>query len=384
MKKVFLSLTIIVAALLMGIVYAQPLQALECGEVIPDNTPEGVLRDYISDCNAKIGQSKGKQATLAATINYLDNQIYLAVAEIAQITAKLDTLELEISDLTGKIENIDYSLDDLTELFVNRVKSSYKESKSTNITLSLFNNSGFFDFFRHLEYVQKVRDHDQEVLISLESARLDFDQQKSLKEEKQAEVQSLKQELDSQKNSLNTQKSDKDRLLAQTKNDEDRYQELLAIALADLDSITRALSSVGTKIGPVQKGDVIGVVGNTGCSTGPHLHFGVYSDAKVEEGQVHGNQANPHNYLGGFAHPLPGSIITADYGESYIMVIHTGVDYAYPYSQGSTLGSPIYAADSGIAYATQDSQPCSWTGTVGKGVVIDHQNGLVTLYWHMP
>jgi peptidoglycan hydrolase CwlO-like protein len=219
--------------------------ALQCGEDLPDDAPEGVVRDYVASCQSKIASSKGEQATLASAIGYLNTQISLARAEIIKTQQDLDRINLEISDLSGKIENIDYSLDDLTELFVSRVKSSYKESKSTNIALSLFNTSGFFDFFRHFQYVQKIRDHDQEVLISLESARLDLDQQKSLKELKQAEVQSLKIELSSQQAVLNGQVATKNKLLADTKNDEKKYASLLSSAQSQLAAFQRFVAGQG-------------------------------------------------------------------------------------------------------------------------------------------
>ena len=57
---------------------------------------------------------------------------------------------------------------------------------------------------------------------------------------------------------------------------------------------------------------------------------------------------------------------------------HTGLDIV------DYFGAPIYAAESGTVYTFQDSQSCYLTGTVGKGVAIDHHNSIVTLYWHIP
>ena len=66
----------------------------------------------------------------------------------------------------------------------------------------------------------------------METARTNYDDQKTLKEEKQIALEAAKQKLESQKVLLAQQKVAKENLLAVTKNDEKKYQQFLAQAIA--------------------------------------------------------------------------------------------------------------------------------------------------------
>ncbi len=333
----------------------------------------------IQQIQEEIEQYEREVSRLRSQANTLSNQIARFNAQIRLTTLKIAETQEKILLLGGRIDQLEVSLETLTEAFSSRASETYKMTRLGDSFIFLISAPDLSSVFSRYHYLQRIQEADRDLLMRLQKAQGVYQEEKTDQED-------LQEQLEIQRANLDNQKAAKGRLLQATKNDEKKYQELLEAARADLRSIERALSAVGAKIGDVNKGEVIAIAGNSGCSTGPHLHFEVFENAKVEGGRVVGTRTNPHKYLdnGQFQHPLPGSIITADYDEQYLLGIHTGIDFAYRYDDRQTYGASIYAAEGGVAYLAQDSEACYLTNTVGRGVIIDHQNGLVTLYWHIP
>ena len=61
---------------------------------------------------------------------------------------------------------------------------------------------------------------------------------------------------------------------------------------------------------------------------------------------------------------------------------HNAIDMV---DSGSWIGSPIRAAKDGVLhYATDSRVYCpDINNSIGKGAIIDHGNGIKTIYWHM-
>lgn len=384
MRKILIALVLFLSLALAGnsgLLYAQTPESSPTPTPTPESKSKKLeeINKQISETQAKLSDLYGQEKTLSSQIAVIDNQIKLTTLKINSIEQQISDLTLDIDTADKKIDKLETSLDKLSEVLINRIKATYVIGNSSSFQV-LVSSDNVSDFVKRANYLRIAQAHDRRLIYDTVQAKNDYSNQKDIFEDKKTKIEELKQELETYNVQLDKDKEGKEQLLSITKNDEAKFQELLARLKADAASINAALGNIGAKIGPVNKGDVIAGVGSSGCSTGPHLHFEVYTNAKVENGRVVGTRTDPKPYLenSSYQQPVPGypGSVTTWYGEVYFLGVHTGIDIANPF------GTPIRAMDSGDAYAT--SAMCGYNGSLGKGIVVDHKNGLVTLYWHIP
>ncbi len=402
------------AFLVLFLSFSSPIQAAECEQYKCD--ADNLSSDERSVCYNKqiaclqgaISEVKTQQTTLNSTISVLNGEINLQQVQINQLVAEISRLEKDIGELSERISGLNVSLDRLSTMLINRIRAQYKRANQSPIALLLSADS-FGSFISKYKYLSTAGEQTAYAMTRAESQRLDFDEQKELKESKQAEVEKKRAEVEEQKQSLAAKRQEQQSLLTATKNSEARFQSMLRDAEKELAQIAAAANIVIRQGNGVQvkKGEVIGTMGNSGYSTGAHLHFGVYkySVSQFQNtgswGWYYSNYVNPLDKLksksvtwstgcandpsgvadagkGDWEWPMGGIRITQNYGSN------TCYNWLYggkphPALDMVAIGSKfIMAATDGEAYFCRNC-----LGDGGNGVFIFHDDNYMTLYWHL-
>lgn len=361
------------------------------------------LNNKISELEGKISDLKKQENSLESQISVMDNQIQLTQYRINLVQDQINEATLDIDTANKRIKKLEGSLQDVSEVLLNRIKATYQAGETDPLQI-LLSSTNLQDFLARENYLKIVQEHDRDLLYNTQQAKIDYANQKELLESKKKKILTLQTQLEGYNKELDNEKAAKKDLLQIAKRDEQEYQKRLADALRERQAIQNAAKSlITTESRHVNRGEVIGYMGNTGYSFGAHLHFGVYNVSSLEAYDYYSNHENPLNVLGpqnvkwgtGCSSDPSGNTITGS--GSFAWPMSTGslnITQGYGqtcYSSSYYRGNPhpaldmynnadiaVRAAESGEAYFCRK---CTSDGA--NGVFIFHSNGKMTLYWHL-
>lgn len=331
------------------------------------------LENKIKDYTQKLNQLSSQKDTLSNQIKIIDSEVEITLLKISQSEITIRSLEIEINSLSDKIGELDQYLNKLSADYIRQVVQNYKLRKA-NPFFILLQNRRFNSIFEQYKYLSALQKNSQNTLVNLETARTNYNFQKNQKEQKQAEVEHLKSVLADQQANLASQRDSKNKLLVVTRNDEAKYQKLKQEAENELSYLLKA-KYVGKRV--VKKGDVLGLMGNSGYSFGDHLHFGLYSLAEDHLASwSYPNDIDPFGYLNQHRWPMEDYRITQGRGKTaysylYSDHFHHGVDMV-------SGNKSVRAVEDGVAYFYRN--PGS---SLGNHVRLFHADGKMSLYLHL-
>lgn len=347
-----------------------------------------------------------QRESMVAQVAYLSGKIELSKAKIEAAKEKIISLEKEIESISDKISKLENSLTKISGMLIDRIVATYKFG-DFNLLNAVLTSTRFSNFINRYKYIQTVQAHNRRLLFQIQNSKVNFQDQKILREDKKVELDQTRKNLEKEQVTLAVQKKEKEIFLVTTKNSEDKYRSELASAKKEAEGIQQAaslLSSAGIAK-HVGRGEVVGVMGNTGFSTGAHLHFAVYNlnEADMNKFNFNSGYDNPVSVLGNrnllfeanacddvspsektnktigtgsWEWPMAGPTISQCYG-------HT--PWSWRYQAGIHNGLDMWDDDNKMVKAVEEGNAYTYRGgqSAGNGVFIFHKNGKMTLYWHL-
>lgn len=308
---------------------------------------EKEIESYQSELK-KVG---GQKNTLQNTINRLQLEQKKIQADIRYTQNKISATDLELEQLGIDIGSAKRSID-LNERAVGETLRSLNEQDDNDMVSLLLKYSSLADFWNQIDQLQQVRSGLGNQVKDLVSQKQLLESKQADSEAKRSSLVSLKNQYSDQNSVLQNNAQEKNKLLSATKNQEANYQKLLKDKQAARDAIEKEIRSYESQ-----------------------LQFILDPNSIPPKGTAV------------FNWPLnPPVIITQLFGGTEFAKQNAGIYGNRPYHPGidlnASVGTPIHAPLAGTVRATGNTDLVPGCYSWGKWTLIDHTNGLSTLYAH--
>lgn len=327
-------------------------------------------------------QQQKAAATYEEQIERTEKTIQTVQSSLQVTSTKINQKEQDISVAAKDIDAKSQRLAELNGDQNKAIVDLYEMQIGSGSTeVMLVGNRSLSEVIDQSEYTQSVLDYVKHITDEVAHAKSDLEQKKSTLEGQRNELASLRSQQQAQKIGLESEKRQKDYLLTEATKKEQTYEQLAEAAERrkqefdqQIAEILRSRRSGVVVKGTVRSGDVVGYMGSTGYSTGPHLHFSVLQS---------GNYVNPRSLVGSALRwPFNSFYVSQEFGRpSWAAKYswHNGIDMI----DDAGYGAPVRAACSGQTIEPFPQYNGWMPGGYGNYVVIDCGNGIWTLYGHM-
>lgn len=299
------------------------------------------LDNELQDVQGQIDESRSTQASWQAIITDVSEKLKAIQAELDEATRKLqaikkeqDQVNLQIKQLQEEIQKAEVQLRARQAILNKRVRVIYMHGQLSYIEVILGANS-FSDFANRLELLKRIIRSDFNLIQEIQQRKAAIEAKKVEIEKEKARLDELASEAQKVQDEVKAKKAEQQRVLAHARTQQDAAKQMEADLIARSNEIRQIIQS------RMQQ--------NSGSDQIVHGN-GTFI------WQCNGPITSPFGYR---THPIFGTTI-----------YHSGIDIGVDYN------TPIHAADGGTVILA------GWCGGYGNAVIIDHGNGLQTLYGH--
>ena len=349
-------------ALLIGILLPQ-LLLVNTSSVFAQSEIEK-LRTEIHDRNNRLAEIEAEitkyelellgvgteKKTLQSAINQLELERRKVNAEITKTENLITSTDLEINKLILEINRTQKDIANTEAVIGSIIRAEYMAGDDSLIELLLSHNQ-LSEFWNAFEAHETVRNTMADKVSELDTFQELLKEQRADNENKRTKLSSLRNQYTDQNTVLVNNKSEQAELLEITKSEEKTYQQLLANQETARAQILKELRDFESKLQFILDPNTIPPPGTPV-----------------------------------FDWPLANVVITQYFGGTEFAARNASVYGGRAYHPGIDLGAPrgtaIYAPLTGTVRATGNTDAVPGCYSWGKWTLIDHSNGLTTLYAH--
>ena len=308
------------------------------------------IEKEIAKFESELKEVGAEKQTLQKAINQLTLERKKVSAEISKTENLIGSTDLEINKLILEISRTEADIEKNQEAIAEIIRDQYKAGDMTLVEL-LLQNKNFSEFWGTIEAHESVQNSMAVKVDELSSLHRLLDEKKDNSTKKRGDLVSLQTQYKDQNSVLTNNQKERNSLLEVTKNEEKNYQRLLAEKQEAKEQIVKELRDFEAKIQFILDPNTI-----------------------------------PGRGTAVFAWPLRNVIITQYFGGTEFAKRNSGAYGGRAYHPGIDLGTArgtaIYAPLNGVVRATGNTDLVPGCYSWGKWTLIDHSNGLSTLYAH--
>lgn len=304
----------------------------------------------ITQYEAALREVGAEKNTLNKAINQLSLERKKVLADLDYTSTKINSTDLQINQLNIEIDNTQGNIDENEEALREIIRNVHTQDDQSLIE-TLLTYDSIAEYWDSLEALETVRSSISQRVDSLLNLKNLLEEKRRTEQRRKGELVDLKEQYDDQQSVLANNKAEKDKLLNETKNEEAQYQSLLSQKIAAREQIIKELRDFEAKLQFILDPNSIPTPG-TAVFNWPLKNVIITQ------------------YFGGTEFAKQNASVYA--GRAY----HPGIDL------GTPRGTPIFAPLAGVVRATGNTDAFPGCYSWGKWTLIDHPNGLATLYAH--
>lgn len=216
-------------------------------QTISNNHSNEEWNKIIEECSKQDKELGSQLYDADVQLELINTQYNLSQAQFRQTEQKIVNIEREVNILGSRIEGLDKSLTNLSGLLIQKIVESYKQ-KSTSLFDLIFDSQNASELLVKIKYVKTARDNNQKLLVQVQEAKSNFEEQKKLRDEKKTELDNLKILLAQQQIGLQNKKRQQDEYIITLKASKAETQRILNIARQQIAGFKSFVSNVGAGI----------------------------------------------------------------------------------------------------------------------------------------